>query len=385
MNFKRQIRGVLAIIVCICMMMGIVSCKKNANETDGLSIVKGDGEISASFFAFDTYMSISVRAGESKGSKSDNGLVSEAQLREVVEEVRRLEMIFSVTDPEAEVYKIDHREADEVGISDEVAELIVFSREIYERSEGALDVTAYPLVKAWGFTTGKYRVPDKSELEELLKTVGMDWVMLRETSDSSMNSVMPDKDISEIGAKGKNISSSCSITLQPGTELDFGAVAKGYLSKVIVGMLEGMGVEHALLDLGGNIVTIGSKPDGSNWKVGIKDPFGNKDMIGYVSVSGQSVITSGGYERYFTGEDGNIYWHIIDPKTGYPARTGIVSATIIGDDPLLCDALSTALFVMGAERARDYYDTYGGFEYVLVMDDGSIITSNGLANSLVIK
>ncbi len=372
---------IFVIILSLCVSIGCAACEKKEPESDGVSIVKSDGEIAASFFAFDTYMSVSVRAGEGRDSKGRTGLVSEEQLREIIDEVRRLEMIFSATDPEAEVYKIDHREADEVGISDEIAALIGFSREIYERSEGALDVTAYPLVKAWGFTTGKYRVPDKNELDELLKKVGMERVKFQETSGGSTSSVL----LAEIEREGKSTSGSYSITLQPGTELDFGAVAKGYLSKVIVRMLEDMGVEHALLDLGGNIVTIGNKLDGSDWKVGIKDPFGNKDMIGYVSVSGKSVITSGGYERYFTGEDGNIYWHILDPKTGYPARTGIVSATIIGDDPLLCDALSTALFVMGAERARDYYETYGGFEYVLVMDDGSIITSDGLADSLVIR
>ena len=133
-----------------------------------------------------------------------------------------------------------------------------------------------------------------------------------------------------------------------------------------------------MLDLGGNIEVIGTKTDGSRWKIGIKDPKNDTGITGYVSVSDAAVVTSGGYERYFTDDAGNVYWHILDPSTGRPARSGVISATIVGEDATLCDALSTAFFVMGAEGAAGYYETYGGIEYILIMEDGSRIVSEGL-------
>ena len=105
-------------------------------------------------------------------------------------------------------------------------------------------------------------------------------------------------------------------------------------------------------------------------------------MIGYVSVHDSAVVTSGGYERCFADDEGNVYWHIIDPSTGYPARSGVISATVVGEDALLCDALSTALFVMGEERAREYYAANGGFEYILVLENGEIAASEGIGDSI---
>lgn len=316
---------------------------EKSGDNTGFSTVRESDRMTASFFAFDTYMKITVYEDE-------NGPVDESDLQSLADEALRLEKIFSTTDKESEIYRFNNRAADRVTVSEEAISLFDRTKEIYERTDGALDATAYPLVKAWGFTTGNHRIPSEAELKELLVNVGME----------------------KIRTEGNELIAG------KGTELDFGATAKGYLSDVLAKMLKDMGAEHAMLDLGGNIEVIGTKADGSKWNIGIKDPKNDAGIIGYVSVSDAAVVTSGGYERYFTDDAGNIYWHILDPSTGSPARAGVISATVIGEDATLCDALSTAFFVMGAAGAADYYETYGGIEYILVMEDGSRIVSEGL-------
>lgn len=332
-----------ALSTCACSVKKVSRNSEKTGGAAGFSTVRGDGYLAASFFAFDTYMTVTVY-------EDKDGPVDENELRSLADEALRLEKIFSTTDKESEIYRFDHRSADRAELSAEALYLFDRTKEIYERTNGALDATAYPLVKAWGFTTGNHRIPSDAELTDLLVHVGMEKVR---------------KEGNELIA-GK------------GTELDFGATAKGYLSDVLTKMLKDMGAEHAMLDLGGNIEVIGTKTDGSRWKIGIKDPKNDTGITGYVSVSDAAVVTSGGYERYFTDDAGNVYWHILDPSTGRPARSGVISATIVGEDATLCDALSTAFFVMGAEGAAGYYETYGGIEYILIMEDGSRIVSEGL-------
>ncbi len=352
----------IPLIIVMAMLAAALFSGCGRTSADGqIAVTRSEDELRASFFAFDTYMTISVRT-----SDGGSGSISRKKLKEIAGEAARLEKLFSATDPEAEIYRINAGELDLRDASPEIKELLAFSADMYERTGGALDITAYPLVKAWGFTTGENRIPDEAEIRRLLERVG--GRLVKDEADGSL------------------------ILSGEGTEIDLGAVAKGYLSNRLAELLRNAGVEHALLDLGGNIVTIGTKPDGSEWKVGIRTPedaFGIdasnstvNPMIGYVSVHDSAVVTSGGYERCFADDEGNVYWHIIDPSTGYPARSGVISATVVGEDALLCDALSTALFVMGEERAREYYAANGGFEYILVLENGEIAASEGIGDSI---
>lgn len=290
-----------------------------------------------SFFAMDTYMSIRAFGAE------------EALLERAEAAVTDLERRISVTDPDSQIAALNR---DGTGTLDaETAELLRRGLALCAETGGALDLSVYPVLRAWGFTTGDYRVPAPSELEALLTLVDHRRVKLDEAG---------------------------TVSLDPGMQLDLGSVAKGYVGDKLCALLRTGGVNSALLDLGGNVQALGGKPDGSAWRVGIRDPQG-AGLLGVVSVRDCAVVTSGGYERYFLDADGTVYWHILDPADGMPAKNGLISVTVVGTEGLLCDALSTALFVMGTERAADYWRAHGNFELALVTEDGRLLLTPGLA------
>lgn len=287
------------------------------------------------FFAMDTVMTLRLYEG------GDEALLAGAEAR-----VRELEGLLSVTDGDSEIYALNRDGAAE--LSPETGSLLRGALALCARTEGALDLSTYPVLRSWGFTTGEYAVPGQEALDRLLPLV----------------------DYTRVALDGN------AATLPGGMEIDLGSVAKGYTGAALATLLREGGVTSALLDLGGNIQAVGARPDGSPWRVGIRNPAGEGN-IGVVEVDNQAVITSGGYERYFE-EDGVRYWHILDPRTGAPARSGLASVTVVGDDGLMCDGLSTALFVMGREKAVEHWRQYRDFEAVLVSEDGSVTITPGL-------
>ncbi len=294
------------------------------------------------FAAMDTVMTLTVYGGESDALDAAKARVLD------------LEALLSVTDPDSDVSALNR--AGTAALSPDTADLLGRALELCERTGGALDVTIYPVVRAWGFTTGDYTVPDGDTLAALLEKV----------------------DYTEVRLEGDTAS------LPAGAEIDLGAVAKGYAGDALAALLREKGVESALLELGGNIHTVGSKPDGSDWRVAVRDPADKEGYLGVVSVSNKAVVTSGGYERYFE-QDGVRYWHIMDPRTGAPARSGLASVTVAADSGLYADALSTALFVMGREAALDYWRAHRDFEAVLVSEDGSVTVTAGLEGSFTLS
>ena len=140
-------------------------------------------------------------------------------------------------------------------------------------------------------------------------------------------------------------------------------------------------VDSGLVNLGGNVQAYGTKPDGSNWRVAIQNPNNTEDYIGVLSIADKAVITSGGYERYFE-QDGKTYHHIIDPSTGYPAENGLISVTIVSDDGTLADGLSTSLFIMGKDKAVEFWKSHSDeFDAVLEADDGTLYVTEGIKDS----
>lgn len=299
------------------------------------SICSASASGTCSFFAMDTYMTISA-------PEASEQLLDECEAT-IVEFAGHI----SVTDTGSEIYALNASGNAEV--SGEVIDILEFALEMCESTDGALDITMYPVVRAWGFTTGEYRIPDEDELAVLLENV-------------DYTAVNVDKNI---------------ITIPEGSMIDLGSVAKGYASDIIADILREDGTKSALIDLGGNIYCLGSKSDGSNWNVGLRDPMGG-DYLGVVSVKDCAVVTSGCYERYFE-QDGVRYGHIFDPETGYPADSGLISVTVIGKSGAMCDALSTALYVMGPDRAIEYLRTRDDVEVILVRDDGRLIITEGIA------
>lgn len=293
-------------------------------------------EHTASFLAMDTVMSVTVYGS--------NGQAAEA----AAEEIKALERLFSVTDKSSEIYAANHSGGRSVTVSDDTAALLSRALELCGETEGAMDVTVYPAVRAWGFTTDTYQVPPKNVLDELIKQI----------------------DFTRIVLDGN------TLTVPEGMELDLGAVAKGYAADRAAEVLEARGVESAKLELGGNIHLIGSKPNGSPWRIAVRDPSG-EGYMGVLETDGGAVVTSGGYERYFE-QDGITYWHIIDPATGRPAQSGLVSVTIAAPSGALADALSTALFVMGREKAEAFWRARQDFDFILVGEDGTVTVTPGI-------
>ena len=299
----------------------------------------------STFFAMDTVMNLRLYGG------GDEALLDAAEGR-----VKELEALLSVTDEGSEIYALNRDGA--ADLSPETAELLDTALELCGRTDGALDISVYPVLRAWGFTTGEYSVP----------------------SDAAIAALLPLVDYTKIELDGTRVS------LPGGMEIDLGSVAKGYTGDVLADYLKGSGVTSALLDLGGNIQAVGAKPDGSPWRVGVRDPEGDGN-VGVVEVRDKAVVTSGGYERYFE-QDGVRYWHILDPETGRPARNGLASVTVIGDSGVACDGLSTALFVMGREGAVDFWRQHRnelGFELVLVEEDGSVTITKGLEGQFTLS
>ena len=224
----------------------------------------------------------------------------------------------------------------------------------------AFDPTLAPVLDAWGFTKDERRVPSAEELKELLSHTGCGKVALEKTADG------------------------WTVTLLDGAQLDLGGIAKGYAADLLRAQLEKEGVTSATLDLGGDVFVMGRKTDGSDWRIAVKDPADTESYLGIVSAADKFIVTSGVYERYFE-ENGVRYHHILDPKTGCPAESGLVSVTVLCENGAWADALSTACFVLGPDGALalrdDLADQGTDFELILVTDDGRVLYTDGLADA----
>ncbi len=325
------VRRVVPLLCCTLLLLGVCLLAR---------VQEGQREARTSFFAMDTYVTLTVCG------KDGDALAGEAQ-----REMERMERLWSVTDPDSELSALNREGEARVGA--ETAALLRFSLEMAERTDGTLDPTIYPVLTAWGFTTDEKRVPSGEEIAGALERVGYEKV------------------IPEDGGR---------VRLEDGAQLDLGAVAKGYAGERIAEYLRERGVRSALLDLGGNVEAVGSKPDGSPWKLGLRDPLSD-GLIATISAVDLAVVTSGSYERFFIGADGKRYGHILDPSTGYPVDSGLLSATVLAKNGGLADALSTALFVMGKDGAVGHWKKYRDFDMILLTEEKEIWLTPG-ADSL---
>lgn len=298
-------------------------------------------------FNMDTVMDISVYGKETDLDEAEK-MISDLDLR------------LSVTNRQSEIYRINHHE--EVLVSDETKEIIEKACELSRVTNGAMDISIYPIVNAWGFTGDEKRVPDEEKINELLAYVNYEKVE-DSMDDLNGNFLLPD-----------------------GVEIDLGCIAKGYTGDKVIELLKSNGVEHAIISLGGNIHTLGKRVDEKPWRVAIVDPDDTKTYIGTVDVSDKVVITSGAYQRFFE-EDGVIYHHIIDPSTGYPANSGLKSVTLIGESGTVCDALSTAFYVMGLDKLTEWWSENGDaycVDAIIVDDRGTVYVTEGIKDDFTL-
>ena len=321
-----RLSGVLLFLLCIAML---TACQ-NSDENK---------KVSKDIFAMDTYMTVTAY-----GKNAENGV------NKAVDEINRLETVLSAEKQESDIYKLN--ETGSGTLSTDTKNIVSRALEINKTTNGAFDISIYPLMVKWGFTTQKYNVPSKNEISKLLKDVDSSKIIFDEKSGN--------------------------IKLKENMKIDLGGIAKGYTSSRVMQIFKECGVTSGLVSLGGNVQALGTKTDGTAWQIAIENPDKSSDYIVVVSVKDKAVITSGGYERYFE-KNGKTYHHILDPETGYPAESGLKSVTIVSDDGTLADALSTSLFVMGKEKALDYWHEHKNeFDTVLVEDNGDITITGGL-------
>lgn len=329
-------------MAAVCVLCAAGCGTDNDENTSSADISSADAN-NRELFAMDTYMTLTAY-----GDKSSQALDAAEN------EIKRLDKLLSTGDDGSEISRIN---SSGIGVvSEDTAALLGYSKRIYEETDGAFDITIYPLMKLWGFTEEKQSVPDSESISAALADTGFD-------------------KISYSGGK---------LTLGHGQGIDFGGIAKGYTSDRIMKIFSEYGIESGVVSLGGNVQCCGRKQDGSLWRCGITDPDHPEDstqLAGVLSVSDKAVITSGGYERFFT-ENGKTYHHIMDPATGYPSESDLVSVSIVSSDATLADGLSTACFVMGREKAAQYWREHSReFDMILIDKDKKIYITSGLEGS----
>ena len=309
-------------------------------------------ETSRQFFAMNTLMSLRL-----------SGPDREDALDAAIAEINRLDQLFSRTMDESDISRLNARAGDgtDVPLSPETADLLSDALRQGEETGGAFNITIAPIIDAWGFGAGgtdAYRVPSEEELSGLLPLTDPSALHVDQTAHTARLD-------------------------RPGMEVDLGGIAKGYAADRLTELLEGYGVSSALLSLGSSTIALmGDNPSGEPWRVAVKDPQDQEEQILLLSLSDQVLSTSGAYEQQFTSA-GVTYHHILDPETGYPADTGMLSVTVVADSGALTDAWSTALFVAGPEQALELWRTYGGFECILCLEDGRILITEGLEHQIL--
>lgn len=334
MKMGRKTRGCSAAIGVLVIFLSLfcVGCESR-NEQETVSCE------TAEIFAMDTIMNLTVYGDQA------SELLSEAR-----QMIQRYEQLFSVTIQTSDVAKLNRAGGETVQVAPETYDLLQKSVKRYKETEGLFNVSVYPLVRAWGFTTGNYRIPANAEIKHLLGNIDASRICLKED-----NQVM----------------------LPKGMEIDLGGVAKGYLSQKLTEMFRERGALGAVICLGGNVQTFGKKPTGDSFLVGITDPSDGVSVLGTVRVGEKAVVTSGSYQRYFE-KNGKNYHHIIDPATGKPAQSDLVSVTVLADDGTIADSLATALFIMGRDKTVEYVENHPEIQVVLVDNNSKIWTSEGV-------
>jgi len=291
----------------------------------------------ATIFAMDTIIELTVYGDR-----------AEEMITRSIAELHRLEELLSTTRPESDVARLNASGGNPVIVSPETVSLLEVSIYFWEKTGGAFSPGLYTISLTWGFTTGEHRVPEAEELTALLEFIDMEQIQI----------------------------SDDSVAIPLGMKLDFGAIAKGYTINQIQTIAEELAIESALFSLGGEILAWGTRPDGTAWRIGVLHPVTN-EYLGIFEVSNKIIATSGRLERFFLGDDGQSYHHIIDPQTGRPVDNELASVTVLATSGVVADAYATALFVMGLEDGLAFVNEIDDVEAIFITHTGDFFQSKG--------
>lgn len=266
-------------------------------------------------------------------------------------EVNRLELIFSAKLEDSELSHLNNTAYNSpIKVSDELFEIIETSIIYYELSNYAFDISLGNLISLWNIGSDEYYLPTESEVEKYINKFNVKNIVMDKENKTIMYS-------------------------SPDINIDLGAIAKGYIGEKIAEMAKKLNVHCGILSFGGNIVTIGERYNNEAWTIGITDPMDTSKIASYIEVTDKSIVTSGNYERYFV-KNNVRYHHILDPSTGFPAQSGIISSTIIGDSSTICDILSTTCFIIGLEDATKLIESLDGIEAIFIDANGTTHTTS---------
>lgn len=293
-----------------------------------------------SLFAMDTYMTLTAYGKDADEALSEAGRT-----------INDLEQLLSRTREGSDVWQLNHNHT--ARLQAQTAALLHAALQYAADTDGAFDVTVAPLVEAWNITGETPRVPSEAELAALLPLVGSEHVHF----------------------------SGALTTLDADCGVDLGGIAKGYASDQVAAVFAAHGIKSGAVSLGGNVYVCGSRPDGTPWRVAVKDPRGD-GFACTLALRDAFAVTSGAYQRSFTAPDGTVYHHILNPATGAPALSDLLSVTVVCDQGTMADAYSTALFVMGQEGAEAFWRKADGFSMVLITADGRVRYTPDLADQL---
>ena len=360
-RFQRRFFYLILCTALVCPMLLFTGCQ-NAADTDTAA---GKEPISISSIKLNTAVQITIYDSQDKSLLDDCLALCD-----------KYELIFSRTDEESELYKLNHRISDSAvsdqttetqptpyqvnnttntwHISEDLAALLSEGLSITRESNGAFDIAIAPLTSLWDFTAEDPKVPDDADIQNALPLCSSDGVTI-----NGQDIILPSDDI----------------------QFDVGAIAKGYIADRLKDFLVKKGVNSAIINLGGNVLCIGSKPDGTPFKVGIQKPFADRNETEAVmDITGKSVVSSGIYERCFK-QNGKLYHHILNPKTGYPYDNGLISVTIISNQSVDGDALSTTCFALSLDEGLKFAEKKG-VQAVFITEDYELHYTDGFQDEI---
>lgn len=242
-----------------------------------------------------------------------------------------------------------------VQVSSEIYQVLLDAIRFCEVSQGLFDISIAPLVDLWNYQHA-HHAPQQKKIKQALALIGYRDLVLK-----------PDESTAGLRYAGQCI--------------DLGGVGKGVAGDCCIGILRDYDIHAAYIDIGASVSVLGSKPNGSPWRVGIRHPRQEGQLLGVVDAVDKAVVTSGDYERYFVDKKGKRWHHILNPTTGYPAEAGLISVTVVADTAIKADALSTAIFVAGEERGLEYLSHFPGSDAVLMDDLQRVFVTQGLQAS----